>query len=85
MGKLLYQQNRTMEVLARQPIFTQNGGEYGEIRDIVSAYKNADNGPFVFLVMDAMEQGFLSGFLRDVYALGKIHGIKEERTKRKGR
>lgn len=62
MEKLLYQQNRTMEVLARQPIFTQNGGEYGEIRDIVSAYKNADNRPFVFLVMDAMEQAFYRVF-----------------------
>ena len=62
MEKLLYKQNRTMEVLARQPIFTQNGGEYGEIRDIVSAYKNADNRPFVFLVMDAMEQAFYRVF-----------------------
>ena len=35
MEKLLYQQNKTMEILARQPIFIQNGGEYGEIRDIV--------------------------------------------------
>ena len=34
MEKLLYQQNKTMEILARQPIFTQNGGEYGKIRPL---------------------------------------------------
>lgn len=82
MSEFLYNQNSTMKILGNQcGIMSEE--EFNKVQDIVSAYRNTQNDSLVILMMHLFGKGFLFDFLKNVYQLGKMNGIRCERERRK--
>lgn len=83
MGKYLYSQNKTMELLGQQVgVYAGTAADKG-IRDILDAHVNCEEDPVTQTIVQLFQKGFLFGILSDVYTLGVIAGKREERARKK--